>query len=111
LLLTPQVTHYRVKDKSKLSNEFLATLFTSEYFQRILKIAAGGGTRAYIGITEQGKLKISVPANILEQQKIAEFFASINELIKTQAQKIVSLKAHKKGLMQQLFPSVDEVGT
>jgi type I restriction enzyme S subunit len=109
LMLTPQVTYYRIIDKNKLSNKFLATLFESEGFQRNLKVAAGGGTRAYIGITEQGKLKISIPFNILEQQKIADCFFSLNELIITQNQKLDALKAHKKGLMQQLFSALDEV--
>jgi len=44
-----------------------------------------------------------------EQQKIADCFSSLDELIAAQAQAIATLKTHKKGLMQQLFPSVDEV--
>ena len=44
-----------------------------------------------------------------EQQKIADCLSSIDDLITAQAQKIESLKAHKKGLMQQLFPAPDEV--
>ncbi|MGG6265230.1 restriction endonuclease subunit S [Leptolyngbya sp. AN03gr2] len=44
-----------------------------------------------------------------EQQKIADCLTSLDELIILQAQKIDALKLHKKGLMQQLFPSIDEV--
>lgn len=44
-----------------------------------------------------------------EQQKIADCLTSIDELIIAQAQKHEALKAHKKGLMQQLFPSVGGV--
>ena len=109
LMLTPQVTYYRIKDKSRLSNKFLALLFASESFQRVLRAAAGGGTRAYIGITEQGKLKITFSSNILEQRKIAKCLSALNELISAQTQKIATLKTHKKGLMQQLFPAIDEV--
>lgn len=50
-----------------------------------------------------------LPKDIEEQQKIADCFSSIDDLITAQAQKIEELKAHKKGLMQQLFPSVNEV--
>lgn len=39
-----------------------------------------------------------------EQQKIADCLASLDELIQLEAQKLDALKAHKKGLMQQLFP-------
>ena len=44
-----------------------------------------------------------------EQQKIADCLSSVDELITAQSQKIEALKSHKKGLMQQLFPSMDEV--
>jgi len=44
-----------------------------------------------------------------EQKKITDCITSIDELITAQAQKIESLKTHKKGLMQQLFPSADKV--
>ncbi|MXO43223.1 restriction endonuclease subunit S [Glaesserella parasuis] len=40
-----------------------------------------------------------------EQQKIADCLSSLDELIELQEQKLVALKQHKKGLMQQLFPS------
>ena len=43
-----------------------------------------------------------------EQQKIADCLSSIDDLITAQAQKIENLKAHKKGLMQQLFPATEE---
>ena len=49
--------------------------------------------------------------NLKEQQKIADCLSSIDELIIEQTQKIEDLKAHKKGLVQQLFPAVNEVGT
>ena len=45
-----------------------------------------------------------------EQQKVADCLSSIDELITAQTQKLKALKAHKKGLMQQLFPNADEVG-
>ncbi len=43
-----------------------------------------------------------------EQQKIADCLSSIDELITAQTQKLVTLKTHKKGLMQQLFPAEGE---
>jgi len=39
-----------------------------------------------------------------EQQKIADFLGSIDDLITVESQKLEALKRHKKGLMQQLFP-------
>jgi type I restriction enzyme S subunit len=52
---------------------------------------------------------ILLPKNPKEQQKIAECLSSLDEIIIAQAQKIEALKVHKKGLMQGLFPSADEV--
>ena len=43
-----------------------------------------------------------------EQQKIAECLSSVDELIVAQGRKVDSLKTHKKGLMQQLFPREGE---
>jgi type I restriction enzyme S subunit len=43
-----------------------------------------------------------------EQQKLAACLSSVDEVIAAQAQKLEALKTHKKGLMQQLFPSPEE---
>jgi len=43
-----------------------------------------------------------------EQQKIADCLTSLDELIAAQGRKVEALKAHKKGLMQQLFPREGE---
>lgn len=44
-----------------------------------------------------------------EQQRIADCLTSLDDLIAAQTQKLDALKTHKKGLMQQLFPSPAEV--
>lgn len=49
--------------------------------------------------------EILLPDNEEEQQKIADCLSSIDALIKATENKIDELKAHKKGLMQQLFPA------
>ncbi len=43
-----------------------------------------------------------------EQQRIASCLSSIDALIAAETQKLATLKTHKKGLMQQLFPSPEE---
>lgn len=60
IILTPQVTYYRVH--KGLSNVFLRYYFESSYFQSTLEAFAGGGsTRAYIGITKQCGLPVYLP--------------------------------------------------
>ncbi len=44
-----------------------------------------------------------------EQQRIADCLGSLNGRIAVQSEKLAALRAHKKGLMQQLFPSAAEV--
>ncbi|EIO3984253.1 restriction endonuclease subunit S [Vibrio vulnificus] len=44
-----------------------------------------------------------------EQRQIAEFLCSIDDLLASQTRKVEALRAHKNGLMQKLFPVVDEV--
>ena len=51
-------------------------------------------------------LSISIP-EFKEQQKIADCLSSLDDLITAQNQQLDALKAHKKGLMQQLFPVED----
>lgn len=43
-----------------------------------------------------------------EQQNIADFLSEIDTMITGQSNKVEQLKAHKKGLMQGLFPSFEE---
>ena len=50
-------------------------------------------------------LKIRFPSILKEQQRIADFLSSIDNLITTQIKKLESLRLDKKGLMQQLFPN------
>jgi type I restriction enzyme S subunit len=42
-----------------------------------------------------------------EQQRIADFLTSLDECIATQSEELEGLQAHKKGLMQRLFPSAE----
>ncbi|EKF9860896.1 restriction endonuclease subunit S [Vibrio cholerae] len=109
LMLTPQVTYYRVKNREKLSNKFLAVYFNSECFQKELQILSGGGTRSYIGITKQQKLKVAFPNTLMEQEKVANCLFSIDEVINKQMLKLNQLAFQKMGLLQNLFPSIEEV--
>jgi type I restriction enzyme, S subunit len=53
-------------------------------------------------------LPFSYPNDIAEQQKLSACLSSFDELITAQKEKLEALKNHKKGLMQQLFPSSEE---
>ena len=60
IILTPQVTYYRVKNG--ISNRYLKYYFDSAPFQKLFSNWAGSGsTRAYLGIMAQRKLPIVLP--------------------------------------------------
>jgi type I restriction enzyme, S subunit len=52
-------------------------------------------------------VKLTIPRQ-KEQQKITDCLSSLDELIAAQARKVATLKTHKKGLIQQLFPREGE---
>jgi type I restriction enzyme, S subunit len=54
------------------------------------------------------KFKIPLPPTFLEQKKIYETLSSIDDLINAQSQKVETLKLHKKGLLQSLFPTISD---
>jgi len=61
--------------------------------------------RYYISAYQNLLVNIPKPK---EQQKIASCLSSLDDLITAHTQKLDTMKAHKKGLMQQLFPAEGE---
>lgn len=107
VMLTPQVTAYRVKDRSKLFNRFIRFYFMSAMFQReMVDAAKDGSTRAYVGITKQLLLHFRFP-ELTEQQKIVRqldiLALETGRLDSTYQQKFMALEALKKSLLHQAF--------
>jgi len=94
-----------VCDESKLSNWFL--YYVLQILKPSFESIAVGSTIKTIGLPYFKELCISVPS-ISEQQKIASCLFSLDALISAQVEKIEQLKLHKKGLMQGLFPKINE---
>lgn len=65
----------------------------------------GAGRNKTLGQKEFENLEISLPVDVKEQSRIADCLASADQDVVTENAKLLALKAHKKGLMQQLFPS------
>lgn len=103
IMLTPQVTYYRVKDKSVLSNRYLKAYFDSSLFQQTLKMMAGSGsTRAYLGITEQHRLPIILPPPE-KQEKIAAILATLEDLIANNQRRIDLLESMAEEIYREWF--------
>jgi type I restriction enzyme, S subunit len=67
----------------------------------------GAGRNRVLSKSDFLKLPVLAPA-VPEQQRIATCLSSLDALITAETQKHEALKTHKKGLMQQLFPSPEE---
>lgn len=86
--------------------KFVFQLFQTHFYNK--QVAADlGATINSINGSQLKKYKFYIPGPE-EQQKIADCLVSIDELITAQTRKIDALKAHKKGLMQQFFPPMDD---
>jgi len=93
-----------LRKKTELSDAFFKQLFKSySFIQQLTKNLEGLRDGKMISYKQFSELLLPWPKPA-EQQKIAECLSSLDELIGGESQKLDALKAHKKGLMQQLFP-------
>ena len=89
--------------KGEVSNEFLLMLLSNVNWGSLNSTTI---TRIY-GPDLRG-MAIKYPEDEFEQQRKASFLSSLDTLITTATQELETLKTQKKGLMQQLFPVLDE---
>ena len=97
--------------KEGYSNGFFQNCFEQNQHGKQLKkhITSGARSNGLLNISKDTFFGIEIPTPPLpEQQKIADCLTSVDELITLEAQKLGTLKTHKKGLMQQLFPRTGE---
>ena len=72
-------------------------------------ITSGARSNGLLNISRDTFFSVEIPTpSSAEQRKIAECLSTLDELIGAESQKLDALKAHKKGLMQQLFPREGE---
>lgn len=91
------------KDSKAYNLKWLYYLLQTINFKPFIK----GANIPHIYYKDYSKLLVSFPKP-KEQQKIANCLASVDDLIETVTQKIEAFKEHKKGLMQQLFPTIND---
>lgn len=94
-------------NEAQLSGKYVAYFLASERSQQLFRASTDTGTKAgmsLIGIQKIGLMLPSLP----EQHRIATCLSSLDALIAAETQKHAALQRHKRGLMQQLFPSPEE---
>ena len=105
IILTPQVTYYRVK--KDISNRYLKYYFDSSTFQQLFANWAGSGsTRAYLGITAQRKLPIVLPPYEV-QLKIAKCCGVLDDKIYQNQRINDNLEQQAKAIFSKEFLTLE----
>lgn len=106
-VMSPLYTVFRFSD---IQTDFYEHYFRSTGWHSYLRSAASTGARHdRMSITTDAFMRMPLPVPTpAEQQKIADCLTSLDEVIAAQGCKVDALKAHKRGLMQQLFPREGE---
>jgi type I restriction enzyme S subunit len=91
---------------SEVLSEFLERIIKNEAFINYVMESAKGVKMPRGDKDSMQKYIVFIPSKT-EQQKIAFCLSALDDLITAQAEKIEQLNLHKKGLMQGLFPKID----
>jgi type I restriction enzyme S subunit len=96
-----------VAKPDKCDVRYLKEFFLTKAGKYLLGLASpgGAGRNKTLGQREFENIEISLPETVAEQTRIADCLNSLDDQIAAETEKLGALKTHKKGLMQQLFPS------
>lgn len=97
-----------VLQKFEANVVFLRCLL-DRYLPARIQFEKKDGNTPYIVLSTLTEMPLVIPKAPPEQQRIADCLSSLDDLIAAHTQTLEALKTHKQGLMQQLFPSPEEV--
>ena len=97
----------RSRNKEILPN-YLYNFCKSDVIQSTIQSQGFGNAVQQLTVNVINNFILYYPKNIKEQQKIASCLSALDELVIAQGEKIEQLKQHKKGLMQGLFPKMND---
>lgn len=92
--------------RSKINGVFLSYYLNNVKKSDIAQMAQGIAV-VHLYPNQLKTLQLQIPSP-KEQIKIASCLSSLDVIISTQVEKIEQLKQHKKGLMQRLFPKIND---
>ena len=88
---------------ASVSGQFFFHYFSTHFTKRVKQMSAKNSVDS-VRMAMITEMPIWLPS-IVEQQRIAGCLSSLDGVIVAQSQKLDGLRAHKSGLMQELFPS------
>lgn len=109
LSIRPCITNQQINSiipNGNYKNEFV--YYSLLNIAPLIKATQSNTALPIINKTDFSKVTLLTPLTTVEQQKIADCLSSLDELIEAEDQKLEALQRHKKGLMQELFPSEDQ---
>jgi type I restriction enzyme, S subunit len=101
VMLTPQVTYYRLEPK-KLDNRYFSYALREPGFQDRLVAVSSQSTRPYVGITAQRDLQVLVHT-LPMQRKIAAILSAYDDLIDNNLRRIKILEEMAQNLYREWF--------
>ena len=103
-VMSPLYTVFRFSEDN---DSFYEQYFRCNYWHSYLRHASNSGARHdRMAITNDDFMQMPLPAPVrAEQQKITDCLSSLDAVIAAEGDRLAALKAHKKSLMQQLFPT------
>ena len=109
ILVSPDYVVFKCKSSGphRLDPAYLDHFRRSDAWEEFVSEKGDGSVRVRIYYKDLARLQLPLPS-YPEQRKIAECLDAVDALIAAQGRKVEALKAHKKGLMQQLFPQEGE---
>jgi len=108
-IISPLYTVFRFKEEDF---DFYEYYFKSTLWHQYVNMKSNTGARHdRINISTDDFMNMPVPVcpDPKEKEKIAFFLKNLDNIIINQELKIASLESYEKGLIQQLFPSFEEV--
>jgi type I restriction enzyme S subunit len=91
-------------NNSTFDSDFLYHELDKRY-DELRRLSSGGEGRGGLNLQIIKSLNLALPT-LAEQQRIADCLSSLDDLITAATRQLATLKTHKQGLMQQLFPNV-----
>ena len=96
-----------IRAQTSINHQYLSYVLKNDRFVAYVMSGAKGLKMPRGDVSLIREYPVPTPS-LLEQHRIAACLSSLDDLIAAESQKLDTLKTHKKGLMQQLFPREGE---
>ena len=98
---------FKIIDDTNTSSDYLVTYYSTDLWHKGIQLIAAEGARNHgllnIAPNDFFKTMLSIPLNVFEQQKIGNFFKSLDHLITLHQSKLDKLQKIKKSMLESMF--------